>query len=254
MSDATGSRSGARAGSLALLDLAHPAERGEEGRFAEAVLERWLGACPAGPVAPGPDAEPLLRIVAEGWHSTAIHTAASRALSADEAGELPQVGLLAPAPDEEGEPRFAATEWLRRGIGALAAAARLEIAERREGAAPIDALDVEAAFLLTLPLVLGLPDDMSACCRLTVPLPERRSRLAGVAVLIERGEITSVTTDLTIWSDTYASGPPLDWIEALIDPATARLDVSGNLEVPLSLLTGLHVELFSGLGELEMRS
>jgi hypothetical protein len=253
---ATGSGLRARAGSIALLELAG-AGAGElcaEGRFAAASLTRWLGARPAGPLALGPESAAVLSALAEGWSSTAIHTAATRPLSAAEAGELAQLGLLAEAPAEHGEQRFAATEWLRRGLGPLAAAARLEIAEPREGAAPIDPLDVEAAFLLTLPLVKGLPEQMSSSCRLTVRLPERSAPLSGVVVLIERGEIASVTTDLTIWSDTYAQGRPLEWIEALIDPSSAALDAGGNLEVPLALLDGLHEELFSGLGEPKLRS
>jgi len=249
-----------RAGALALLELARPATRGEEGRFAAATLERWLHERPSGPLAPGPDSEPAIEALAAGWSSAAIHALAARPLAAAEAvaavapdgrkaaihalRAMEVAELIVPEPDSD-EKRLAASEWLRRGMAPLAAAARLEIAESREDATPIDPRDVEAAFLLTLPLIEGLPEEMCSSCRLTVPMPDPRLGLAGVVVQIEWGRIVSISTDLTIWSDTYASGPPLDWIEALIDPSEARLDAAGALDVPLALVEGLHQELFA---------
>ncbi len=249
-----------RAGAAALAELLGQArEPGEERRRAAAVLELWLKACPTGPLAIGPEAEPVVSALAEGWSSTAIHAVAAGPATVAEAAEKPDrelasmsaafaamesVGLIASVSEADGEERREATDWLRRAIGPLAATARLEAREGRDDATPIDELDVEAAFLLSLPLVKELPVEMSSACRLTVTVPGRRPRLAGVAVLIDRGEIVSVTTDLTIWSETFASGAALDWIDTLIDPSAAKLDVSGSLEVPLALLDGLHEALF----------
>jgi hypothetical protein len=244
-------------------------ERSEDGENTAAILERWLCACPDGPLALGPAAEPVLEALAAGWSSTVIHALAAQprmlsetiAAVAPEARKdaihairaLEEVELLMAMPGPQ-EKTLAVTEWLRRGIGPLAAAARLETAEEREDAAPIDPRDVEAAFLLTLPLTGGLADDICSSCRLTVPMPDPRDGLVGVVVQIEWGRIVSVSTDLTIWSDTYASGPPLAWIETLIDPSESQLDAGGALEVPIALVEALHEELFSGLGELELRS
>jgi hypothetical protein len=253
-----------RAGASALVELLGQVRDSSEERCrATAVLEHWLKACPAGPLAPGPEAESVLAALAEGWSAAAIHAVAAGPVTVAEASEsigepdrelaamsrvfaaMEGVGLIASASGTDGEERKEATDWLRSAIGPLAAAARLEAADGRDGATPIDELDVEAAFLLALPLVKGLPAEMSSACRLTVTVPGRRPHLAGVAVLIDRGEIVSVTTDLTIWSETFASGAALDWIDTLIDPTAAKLDVSGALEVPLALLAGLHETLFA---------
>jgi hypothetical protein len=263
VNDPPGGRTEERAGASALLDLP-TAERPPtaERRVALAVLESWLKVCPAGALDIGRKSEPVLAALAGGWASSTIHafaagpqtiTEATAAVGrpdresavAERVQAMQDVGLLtdAPASGADDAERIEATDWLRRAIGPLAAAARLEAAEAC-GAAPIDELDVEAAFLLALPLVTGLPEEMSSSCQLTVTVPGRRPRLAGVAVLIDQGEIASVSPDLTLWSDTFASGAALDWIDTLIDPSAAKLDVSGALEVPLALLTGLHEQLF----------
>ncbi|HET9162458.1 MAG TPA: hypothetical protein VFN89_03300 [Solirubrobacterales bacterium] len=262
--DAAGGRSEERAGASTLLELPDRVrEPSEQRRLALAVLEAWLKVCPAGPIALGQESEPVLSALARGWASSTIHAFAAGPLTIPEATAaigrpdrepmvasrvqaMESVGLLAASPTTRtGEAeRLEATDWLRRGMGPLAAAARLEAAEGREDATQIDELDVEAAFLLSLPLVRGLPEEMSSSCRLTVMVPGRRPRLAGVAVLIERGKIASVSPDLTLWSDTYASGAALDWLDTLIDPSSPKLDVGGALDVPLALLDGLHEALF----------
>lgn len=253
----------ARAGALTLLGLAEPSERpgrGEEGGFAAAALERWLGECPAGPVALGPGAKPVLEALARGWTSTAIHAIARRPSKRAElvervgapraeaaAGALRamlEVGLVESWCVPAGRDIIVPTVWLRRAIGPLAAAARLEIAEQPAGAAPIDPLDVEAGFRLGLALLLCLDEGLTHLCRLTVTMPEREVRLAGVVVQLELGEVASVSADLTVDSETWASGPPLAWIETLIDPSAPKLSLNGNAEVLHALLGGLHEELF----------
>jgi hypothetical protein len=253
----------ARAGALALLGLLErpaPGGHGEERAFATAALESWLGECPSGPLSLGPDAKRVLRALAGGWSSRAIHAVALGPANSAEltlrigapraravAGALRamrEVGLVESVSVPAGRDIVVPTVWLRRAIGPLAAAARLEIAEPPRGAAPIDPQDVEAAFRLGLSLLLELDEDFSHLCRLTVAMPERGVPLAGVAVQLELGEIVMVTADLRIHSETWASGSPLAWIETLIDPTDPKLAVSGNLEVLLALLHGLHEELF----------
>jgi hypothetical protein len=259
----------ARAGALTLSCVANPTERqpalpAEEAHFVASVLERWLSAGPSGPPALGPDRGPALSALLGGWSSTVIHALAARPLTVAEATEavgglshdavgeqiaaMESVGLLAVLPAETGgEQRFAVTDWLRIGIAPLAAAARMEIRHPPGDTEPIAPLDVEAAFQLALPLV-SLSEELSASCRLTVPVPGRPPRLAGAAVLVEQGKVTSVSPGLEMQSDTFATGAPIDWLDTLIDPSAAKLDTSGDLQICLGLLDGLHEKLFGAQG------
>ncbi|HEU4904506.1 MAG TPA: hypothetical protein VFT19_00090 [Solirubrobacterales bacterium] len=217
-----------RAGALTLFRIAtreeqQPALPEEDEAFVAEQLERWLDGCPHGPlsIGAGYEAGDPLTALLNGWCSTEVHAIAVR-------GDAP--------------------EWLRLAIAPLAAAARLEFQLPQGETAPITPLDVEAAFLLTLPLI-ELPEEITGTCRLTVPVPGRRPQLAGVVVLVEDGEITSVSTDLTIDSNNFATAPPGAWIDTLIDPEAAAVGYGGDPWFAFSLLHGLHEKLFAvGVG------
>ena len=267
-SGATGSEYRARAGALTLFCVANPTEPqpalpAEEVHFVASILERWLSACPSGPLALGPGCGPALAALLGGWSSTVIHALAARPLTVAEATEavgglshdavrdriaaMESVSLLAVLPGEGDEQRFAVTDWLRMAIAPLAAAARMEIRHPPGDTEPIAPLDVEAAFQLTLPLV-SLSEELSASCRLTVPVPGRPPRLAGVSVLVEQGEVTSVSPDLAMQSENFATGAPIDWLDTLIDPSLAKVEASGDPQICLGLLDGLHETLFGNSG------
>ncbi len=262
--EATGGKFDERAGALTLFRVANPSEPQpqlpeEELEFLVPLLERWLGACPSGSLSLGPDAAPALEALLGGWCTTVVHALAARPLTiaataelveglseaeaAERIGAMAAVGLLDTLPGRRSEDRYAAGEWLRTAIGPLAAAARIEARHLAHETTPIAPLDVEAAFLLTLELI-ALPEEISASCRLTVPIPGRPPRLAGVAVLIERGTITEVSPNLLMDSGNFATGGPLEWIDTLVDPAVASLKSGGDPEVTLGLLQGLHERLF----------
>lgn len=215
-----------RAGALTLFRIAHPDEPQpalpeEETAFVTELLERWLDECPDGPLGLGSEAEDPLTALLDGWCSTEIHEIAAR-------GDAP--------------------EWLRRAIAPLAAAARLEFQLPQGETEPIAPLDVEAAFLLTLPLI-ELPEEVEGTCRLTVPVPGNPPELAGVVVLAEGGELASVSTDLTMDSNNFVTAPPSGWIDTLVDPDAAAVDYGGDPQFAFSLLHGLHEELFAlGVG------
>ena len=196
---------GARAGTRALMMAADPINRdilrgglgqpvrapdgqrfettpsGREGLFAAFVLERWLQAAPAGPIAfAGEGSEPAVNALVEGWDSSVIHALARRPQTFGELraaadglsrralrrllSAMRRCGQLeARGSTEAGDAVYGATDWLRGGVAALIAAARIELREPSAGAAPIDALDVEAAFMLALPL-LELPQDLARAC------------------------------------------------------------------------------------------
>lgn len=253
-----------RAGALMLQRVAkpqgpQPSLPAEETAFVAEQLGRWLAECPYDPLSPGPEAEGALAALLDGWCSTVVHALAARPLSvaevaaaegtpdegtaAEQIAAMESVGLLSSAPGGDGELRFEATAWLRHAIAPLAAAARLELQLPQGETAPIVPLDVEAAFLLTLPLV-ALPEELYGTCRLTVPVPGSPPRLAGVVVRVEDGEFAAISTDLSYDSNNFASAGPRAWIDTLIDPSVAAVDFSGDPQFTLGLLGGLHEALF----------
>src|SRR6202012_1945976 len=75
---------------------------------------------------------------------------------------------------------YAATDWLRRAIGPIAAAGGWGREYEAEGGGQVRRLDVESAFLLAIPL-LRLPSDVSGTARLTVGLQGAEAEaIAGV--------------------------------------------------------------------------
>ena len=90
---------------------------------------------------------------------------------------------------------YRATPWLRRAIVPLAAGAWWE---RRYLADPplIGRLDVEAAFLLAIPLI-ELPAGLSGKCRLAVEIQGGSSPVfAGVLISVEDGKVVSCSSRL----------------------------------------------------------
>ncbi|MGB7587930.1 MAG: hypothetical protein WBM00_04400 [Solirubrobacterales bacterium] len=232
---------------------------GEELLVVAPVLERWLNDCPLGRVTLGPDAGPPLSALLGGWCSTTMHALAAGPLTVAEAVEaigtlgdevveerledMVEVGQLELLRGEDGEERFAVTDWLRMAIAPLAIAARMEHRHPPGDTAPIAALDVEAAFLLTLPL-LELPPDLSGTCSLAVELDEDVvPNPAGVTVQVEAGRIAYVEAGLDEDADSWASAPAPDLLDTLIEPETKRVSTGGG-RLSRRLLDELHTVLF----------
>ena len=78
-----------------------------------------------------------------------------------------------------------------------------------------------------------------------MPVRGPRPELAGVVVLVQGGEIASVTTDLSIDSSNFATAPPAAWIDTLIDPEVASVAWGGDPQFAFNLLHGLHEKLFA---------
>jgi hypothetical protein len=240
--------------------LLRPSPAGREVPFLGAVLQRWLDECPEGPIELGPDAGPALSALLCGWCSTVIHTLATEPLSIDEVRERIQIldldviedriesmeetGLLETLPDDGGEPRYVPTEWLRRSIAPLATAARVEHRHPPGDTAAIAALDVGAAFLLTLPL-LELPAELSGTCSLAVDLDEGVSGSpAGVTAKVEAGRVVSCEARLDEEVDTRATAPAAAWLDTVIESDASLVRVGGDLVLAQALLHGLHEALF----------
>lgn len=237
-----------------------PSAAGRDLLFVSVVLERWLGECPDGPLELGQDSGPPILALLNGWASTVTHALAARPLTIgeiaeevavldreaveDRVGEMLSTGLVDVIEEEGEEERFAATKWLRTGIAPLAAAARQELRHPLEDTAPIAALDVQAAFLFSLPM-LELREDVSGTCMMTVDLEEGvAGSPTGVMVQIERGQVISCEVRLEPDVDAWAAGSAAAWLDTVIEPETTAVRSGGDRGFARTVLFALHEALF----------
>lgn len=250
-----------------------PTPAGREVPYVGAVLANWLSRCPAGPLEHGEESGPHVSALLSGWASMVIHALAGPPLTAAQVCEAVQVidsnvvnaridAMLltdmlmeTPGDDPAGELRVQATEWLRRAIAPLAVAARMELRFPPGDTAPVSALDVEAAFLLTLPLLkLSRKGKLSGTCSLAVELDEGvAGSPAGVTARIEGGRVVACEPGIDDDADTWASAGVGDWLDAVIDGDAKRVESGGNRRLAGHLLQKLHRTLFAGIEPLRFR-
>lgn len=235
---------------------------GREMLYIAFLAERWLQSAPGGSLDyESGEAEAAIASLAEGWGSTAIHALSREPMTLAELkrvvtrvpGQALERRLLAMRrsslvtlePGDEETGRYAVTDWLREGVAPLAAAARLERRDPKEGMEPIDELDVEAAFLLTLPL-LELPTELAGRVRLAVEIGEEGAPhgLAGVTARVEGGRVAACERQLDESAETWAQASAGDWLDTLIEPDAKRVRTAGDRVLPAVLLGGLHEVLF----------
>lgn len=226
------------------------------------AIELWLLKASGGAISysdSDPRAEPAIELLADAWGSGLAHAIAAGPVDRREliAGcewsprsakrllaQLRRVGMVEAATTPAGAPAHAATEWLRRGIGPLAFAARVERSDPPEEAKPVDALDIEAAMLLVAPL-LRLDEDLSGACRLAVRLGKPGQRQpVGVTVRVGEGRILSCERGLDPDASTEAVGELDPWFTALIDQRTKRLRFDGDRGLARALVAGFSRALF----------
>lgn len=233
---------------------------GREALFVAAVVERWLQSAPHGPVPfDGPERERTVAALAESWSATVVHMLAREPMTLPELDaaieglgrravkrhlEAMQSTGQVEALAESGEAIYALTDWARAGIAPLIASARLERRNPMEGMAPIDALDVDAGFRLSLPL-LTLPKELSGICRLGLNLDEsERSAMTGVTARIEEGRIVSCHDGLDIKANAWAAATAADWLDTVVEPDAKRVRTGGDRWLAGALLDSLHKTLF----------
>jgi DNA-binding HxlR family transcriptional regulator len=235
---------------------------GHELLFVLATLESWLGTAPKGPLALGSNpAKAAVKALAEGWSTTMLRALATGPLSLTKLDRIisdlsyPAIErrlaamrlahqIVACPGNGRGTP-YAVTDWLRLGVGPLAAAARWERRHTPEEAAPIGRVDVEAAFLLALPL-LQLPAGSSGTCRVAVDIPNGMNRrLVGVMAKLEGGRVASCSTQLEGHPEAWLLGSPADWMTAVIEHDVDRLELGGDGQLGRLLVEGLHRALFA---------
>jgi DNA-binding HxlR family transcriptional regulator len=220
------------------------------------VLEEWLQTAPDGEIRLGSaPAKSAIKALVEGWSNNIIRALAARPLSQTELNRLiPSVSypalerrlasmrltcLLEPyRGDGRGMP-YTMTKWLRWAVVPLAAAASWEQRYQPEGAQPIDRLDVQAAFLLAIPLI-NPPADFSGKSRLTVELQGGSSQtLAGVLILFKDGGVASCTSRLDGDAEAWASGSPAAWLNRLSGVDGNSLELGGDVPMAQTIIDGL---------------
>jgi DNA-binding HxlR family transcriptional regulator len=210
------------------------------------VLQDWLQVAPEEPILLGsPTSKSATKALVEGWSTNIVRALAARPLSLTELNRLiPKVsypslerrlgamrlaGLVEPHPgDGRGTP-YAATEWLRRAVVPIAAAAGWERRYRPKDSRPIGRLGVEAAFLLAIPL-LELPADFKGKYRLAVEVQGGSSPVfAGVLVCFEEGKVASCSSRLEGEVEGWAGGAPEAWLSRMRGDDRDNLELGGDV-------------------------
>lgn len=195
------------------------------------VVEDWLREAPHGPISLGtPAAKSHIKALLEGWSVHAVRLLAAKSLSLTEVhrfipaisypslerrlSAMNHAGLLE-RPKREGRHGnpYRATRWLRRAAAPLAVAIGWERDSIPDMAVPIRNADIEALFLLLVPL-LKLPKSAYGQLRLDVELKKGEEReFPGVSIGVQEGQIVSCTTRWEKKQDLVVSGDILGWID-----------------------------------------
>ena len=230
------------------------------------VLEAWLAQAPQGSIALGSEpAKGAIKALVAGWGSTMLRALAARPLSLTALdgliGDLSYpalerrlsamraVGQVEALPGGGKRIPYTVTDWVRRAVAPLVAAGRFECRHMPVQAEPLTRIDVEAAFLLAVPLV-SLPEEAAGRCLLAVDTGAAEAakvehRLAGVRVEVERGTVASCVSRLERDPLTWALGSVDSWLDAIVDCRLDRLHIGGaDEELARRLVAGLNDALF----------
>lgn len=241
---------------------------GEEMLFVADQVEAWLVLCPDGPIPPeGEEAKGAVKALAGGWSSTLMRALANRPFTLTELdSQIPEVsysalerrlswmrrtGQIEPVEQEGRGTHYVVTDWLRRAIAPLCAAGRCERRHLAAQSGPITSVEIEASFLLALPLA-SLPPYANGTCMLAAQIDsagteEKGPGLAGVTVEVERGRVLSRAPKVSTEPTTWAIGAPETWLDVVIDGRIEDLRLGGaNPQLALDLLGGIHHALFGG--------
>lgn len=225
------------------------------------ILGRWLQQAPERPLELGErTSKSVVKSLVDGWSSTIVRALAARPLSLTDLNRLitglnyPSLerrlaalrlaGLIEACPSRTRGTPYTVSDWLRSAVAPLVAAARWERRHLQEQSSPIAPIDVEAAFLLSVP-TMPLPVDADGLCRLAVEFRNGgEQKLAGVLVAVENGQVASCVSKLRGEATAWASGSTTAWLSALIEGDTERLEIGGDYALALTLMDELHGSLF----------
>jgi DNA-binding HxlR family transcriptional regulator len=242
------------------------ADPGRELLAVTRTLKAWLAASPGGSIVLGtPAAKSAIKALAEGWSTQIVRALAVRSLPLTQldrliatlnypslerrVGAMKWAGLIEAIGTGRGGTPYRATDWLRRAIAPLAAAARWEGRNRTPDSARISGSDVEAAFLLTVPLVL-LPDSFTGRCAMVVDGEGTSGAVAraGVVTEVEGGRLRLCTSRLSGSADAWVSGDAGAWMRSVAEGRPDHLDIHGDRELGRGLIDALHDALADPAG------
>jgi DNA-binding HxlR family transcriptional regulator len=232
------------------------------------VVEGWLRRAPQGPIALGSEsAKGAIRALVGGWGSTILRALAARPLSLTELSSvindhsypalerrlsaMRAARQLEPRPSSgRGAKPYGVTEWTRQAVGPLVAAGRCECQYLAGATHPLTRIDIEAAFLLSVPLV-DLDATQSGSCLLAVgtgsPKSAETSRLAGVHVEVEAGTVAACKSRFEPNPRTWALGSVSAWVDAILEGRSSRLRIGGDeTKLAEGLIQRLHHSLCGG--------
>lgn len=227
------------------------------------VLEDWLAESPSGPLRLGtPAAKSVIKALVDGWSTAIVRALAAKPLSLTELSRL-ITGLSYPSLERRlGAMRLAGqierctaggrgtpyrfTDWMRRAVAPLAAAILWERRHLPQETEPITKIDVEATFLLAVPLAGDLGNH-SGVCRLSVESRNAAGepRLVGVMVEVRNGKIASCIARLSGDASASASGSAENWMRPLVseDADAHGLELGGDTQLSGALLRSLRAAL-----------
>lgn len=219
-------------------------------------LQEWLQAAPDGPILLGSvAAKSGTKALIGGWSSNIVRAVAARALSLTDLNMLiPKISyptlerkldamrtakLVSPQPGGGRGTPYGATEWLRQAVIPLTSAVSWERQFIPEPAAQIGRLDVEAAFLLSIPL-MALTSAITGKCRLSVEVRGGSvPAFAGAVVGIEEGKVVSCTSRLEAEAEASASGSASAWLRQMNGGPPGQLEISGNFLLAEAITSAL---------------
>jgi DNA-binding HxlR family transcriptional regulator len=220
------------------------------------VVQRWLDACPTGSIPLGSaEAQNTIKALVKGWSTNIIWALAVKPLSLTELNRLiPRVSypalerrlsalrmaqLLEGRRTSGRSKPYAVTDWLRRAVAPITSAIGWERTHISSSTSGPGRLDIEAVFLLAIPL-MKLEDGVSGKCRLAVEVHDGASPVfAGVLVCVEDGVVTSCVTNLEGQAEAWASGKPMDWLRQLNSPSVRTLELGGDARLASAVAEAL---------------
>ncbi len=242
-------------------------ETGADLLIATRALQGWLSRGPQGPIELGTvQAKGAVRALLGGWDSTLLRALAARPLTLTQLDRLigafsypalerrlsamRSTGLAESTAHRGGTP-YTVTPWTRQGVGPIIAAALFERLHF-EDVPPPNSIDIEAAFLLATP-ISTLPQDADGVCSLIAETGNGNradnGRHAGVEVTVDRGQVESCIARLEPNPRNWAMGSTIAWLEALVHGRPEQLRIGGDRRLALSLIQGMHEQLFSPIGQ-----
>lgn len=223
-------------------------------------LEGWLRLAPEAPISlESGGARGVVKAFVDGWSSTMLRGLAARPMSLTELdrfiselsypalerrlSSMRMAGLIEARPGPGGGTPYGVSEWARRGVLSLAAAADCEARYLGEAAPEVTRIDIEAAFMLATPLV-GLRPGTSGTCRLEVETGRGQTReTVGVEVAVEAGRVVSCDSGGEARAGVYASGSASRWFGAIKEDTAELLSFGGPRQLSEDLVHGLHEAL-----------